>query len=192
MRALVWICWAIATLTSALTTCWAEDSDQTHFYLGLRGQDTSPWTDVHDLFGFSLGANLNRYFGVELSGDRFERFPQIPPYGTIGEYGVFALVPQVRLRYPLLGAKLTPYTVGGIGQPLNSPCHPGAIGSMTRRLWLEGNPSSSRYWGAAAESPHASWISLTQTGSTVSETRVPAHTCWRNSALVTRRPWCSI
>jgi opacity protein-like surface antigen len=115
MRALMCIGWAIALVASSTLAGWAEDSDRRRFYLGLRGQDTNPWTHVHDLFGFSLGVNLNRYLGIELSGDRFERFPQVSPFGSIGEYGVFALVPQVRLRYPLFDATLTPYAVGGIG-----------------------------------------------------------------------------
>ena len=36
-------------------------------------------------------------------------------FGTIGEYGVFAVMPQIRLRYPFLGDKLVPYIVGGGG-----------------------------------------------------------------------------
>ena len=35
--------------------------------------------------------------------------------GTIGEYGVFALMPQVRLRYPLFRGRLVPYVIGGAG-----------------------------------------------------------------------------
>ena len=81
----------------------------------MRFFDTNPATGVHDLFGFSLGANLNRYFGVELSGDRYEVFPDVSPFGTIGEYGVFALIPQVRVRYPVFEDKLVPYFVGGVG-----------------------------------------------------------------------------
>ena len=52
---------------------------------------------------------------MELSGDRYEVFPDISPYGTIGEYGVFALIPQVRVRYPVFEDKLVPYFVGGVG-----------------------------------------------------------------------------
>jgi opacity protein-like surface antigen len=93
----------------------AEDSDRFRPYIGLKFFDTNPATGVHDLFGFSLGANVNRYFGAELSGDRYEVFPDIAPYGTIGEYGVFALIPQVRVRYPVFEDKLVPYFVGGVG-----------------------------------------------------------------------------
>jgi opacity protein-like surface antigen len=93
----------------------AEDSDRFRPYIGLKFFDSNPATGVHDLFGFSLGANVNRYFGAELSGERYEVRPDIPTYGVIGEYGVFALIPQVRLRYPVFEDKLVPYVVGGVG-----------------------------------------------------------------------------
>jgi opacity protein-like surface antigen len=93
----------------------AEDSDRPRGYLHLKFRDTNTLTGVHDYYGFALGANLNRYLGVELSGDRFELFPEISGIGTIGEYGVFALMPQIRLRYPLLRDRLVPYVIGGAG-----------------------------------------------------------------------------
>ena len=65
--------------------------------------------------GFSLGANVNRYFGVRAVGGQLQVFPDISPYGTIGEYGVFALIPQARLRYPVFEDKLVPYVIGGVG-----------------------------------------------------------------------------
>ena len=60
------------------------------------------------LYGFGLGANLNRYLGFELSGDHFEIFPKVRGLGTVGEYGAFALMPQVRARYPLWHDRLVP------------------------------------------------------------------------------------
>lgn len=114
MRRLAGLCCAIA-LSTAAGFASAEDSDRPRGYLHLKFRDTSTLTDVHDYYGFGLGANLNRYLGVELSGDRFELFPEIRGIGTIGEYGVFALVPQVRLRYPLLRDRLVPYLIGGAG-----------------------------------------------------------------------------
>ena len=112
----------------------AEDSDRFRPYVGLKFFDTNPATGVHDLFGFSLGRQPDRYFGVELSGDRYEVFPDIAPYGTIGEYGVFALIPQARLRYPVFEDKLVPYLIGGIGVALtgSTTASPGASGSRSR------------------------------------------------------------
>jgi opacity protein-like surface antigen len=91
----------------------AQDSERPRFYLGVRGQDTNPM-GVHDTWGVSLGANLGKHWGLELSADFFER--EVHSGGrTIGEYGVVALVPQLRLRYPLLGDRLVPYAVAGVG-----------------------------------------------------------------------------
>src|SRR4249919_1131287 len=94
----------LMVVVSALPGC-AEDSDRFRPYLGLKFFDTNPATGVHDLYGFSLGANVNRYFGFELSADTYQVFPDISPYGTIGEYGVLALIPQARLRYPVFDDK---------------------------------------------------------------------------------------
>jgi len=109
------MCWAIALSWASVTGGQAEDSDKPRGYLHLKFRDTNNLTGVHDYFGFALGANLNRFLGVELSGDRFELFPDIQGSGVIGEYGVFALMPQVRARYPLFRNRLVPYVVGGAG-----------------------------------------------------------------------------
>jgi opacity protein-like surface antigen len=91
-----------------------EDSDRVRFYLGLRGQDSNPGAGVHDAWGLSLGANLGKYWGVEMSADAYEL--RVKGGGArVGEYGVVALVPQLRLRYPFFGDRLVPYIVGGVG-----------------------------------------------------------------------------
>lgn len=92
----------------------AEDSGRPRYYLHLRAQDTNAF-GVHDAWGVSLGANFNRYFGLELAGDIYELDFDPSGYGKIGEYSVFALLPQLRVRYPLLKDRLVPYLVGGVG-----------------------------------------------------------------------------
>src|SRR5215510_13826462 len=114
-RGLVLAVLAVAVVVASAASARAQDSDRFRPYLGLKFFDTNPATGVHDLYGFSVGANVNRYFSFELSGDHYEVFPDIPPYGTIGEYGVFALIPQIRLRYPVFHDRLVPYFVGGVG-----------------------------------------------------------------------------
>jgi opacity protein-like surface antigen len=109
------LCWVLALSWAAATGARAEDSDKPRGYLHLKFRDTNNLTGVHDYFGFALGANLNRFLGVELSGDRFELFPEVQGLGVIGEYGVFALMPQVRARYPLVQNRLVPYVIGGAG-----------------------------------------------------------------------------
>jgi opacity protein-like surface antigen len=114
MRTLAWCLVLLALGALAPVLGWAEDSDRLRYYLQLRGQDTNPWTKVHDHWGLSLGANLGRYWGLELSVDTFER--EVQKEGdTLGEYGVVALVPQVRLRYPMFDDRLVPYLVAGAG-----------------------------------------------------------------------------
>ena len=104
----------LVLVVASARPCAAEDGDDLRYYLHLRGQDTNPWTDVHDHWGLSLGANLGRSWGLELSADTFER--RVKKGGnTLGEYGIIALVPQVRVRYPFLRDRLVPYVVAGVG-----------------------------------------------------------------------------
>ena len=110
-------CQALLMVALFATTGWAQDSDRPRYYLGLRGHGSNPFSEVHDLFGASVGVNLNRYWGVELSGDGFERRLRVNG-SALGEYAVVPLVPQVRLRYPLLDGRLTPYVLGGVGVAL--------------------------------------------------------------------------
>jgi opacity protein-like surface antigen len=114
LRSLVVLGGALALVALPALECVAEDSDRLRYYLHLRGQDTNPATDVHDHWGLSLGANLGRYWGVELSGDTYELLVRFGGR-TVGEYGVGAIVPQLRLRYPLFDDRLVPYVVAGVG-----------------------------------------------------------------------------
>jgi opacity protein-like surface antigen len=107
---------AMAMVLPAVVVCRGEDSDELRYYLGLRGADTNPMTEIHDEWGFSLGANLNEYVGVELAVDSYEKFVDVGNYGgNIGEYHTWAFVPEVRLRYPLLKKRLVPYLIAGVG-----------------------------------------------------------------------------
>jgi opacity protein-like surface antigen len=92
-----------------------EDSDRPRYYLGVRVGESNPAVKAEDVVGFSLGANLNRYFGFELSGDLYEIPLQASGIGEIGEYGILALAPQLRLRYPLFKDRLVPYFIAGVG-----------------------------------------------------------------------------
>jgi opacity protein-like surface antigen len=93
----------------------AQDGDEPRAYLGLRGFGSNPGTHVRDYWGLSVGGNRNRYLGGELSGDLFERRLKVQGFGSVGEYAVTAVVPQIRVRYPLFDGKLTPYAVAGAG-----------------------------------------------------------------------------
>ena len=56
--------------------------------------------------------------GFELSGDFYELFVDTPMFGDVGELGTLALIPQVRVRYPLFNDRLTPYLIAGAGVAL--------------------------------------------------------------------------
>jgi opacity protein-like surface antigen len=105
---------ALALVIATAAGSGAEDSERLRYYLHLRAWDTNPATGVHDHWGLSLGANLGRYWGVELAVDTFERIVEVNERNN-GEYGVAAFVPQLRLRYPFLDNRLVPYVVGGVG-----------------------------------------------------------------------------
>lgn len=111
------LCHALVIVALTATIAWAQDTDRPRYYLSLRGHGSNPFTEVHDLFGASVGVNLNRYWGVELAGEGFERRLRVNGL-AVGEYAVVPLVPQVRLRYPFLDGRLTPYVIGGVGVAL--------------------------------------------------------------------------
>jgi opacity protein-like surface antigen len=117
VRALTAFGAALALVAATASECVAADSDRVRYYLQIRGQDTNPWTGVHDHWGFSVGATLGRYWGLELSGDTFERGVEFSGQ-SVGEYAVGAFVPQLRLRYPFLDDRLVPYVVAGVGVAL--------------------------------------------------------------------------
>jgi opacity protein-like surface antigen len=114
MKWRVALLWAITMVAVAGAPASAEDSDQLRGYFQLKLQGTNKLTGAHDYYGFGVGLNLNRYVGVELSGDHYEIFPKVSGR-DIGEYGVFAIMPQVRLRYPLFEGRLVPYVIAGAG-----------------------------------------------------------------------------
>ena len=92
-----------------------EDSEERRWYFGFRAADTNPAAKVHDLWGISLGVNLNRYFGVELADDIFAKTLDDARGQPVGEFGVGTVLPQMRLRFPLFHDRLSPYLIGGPG-----------------------------------------------------------------------------
>lgn len=92
-----------------------QDSDAFRPYLGFRyGEFDARW-NVHDLWGFSLGANLDRHWSVELASDIFQEFLDDGGPSKVGEESVITLMPQVRYRLPLGRRRLVPYVIGGAG-----------------------------------------------------------------------------
>jgi opacity protein-like surface antigen len=117
MRRLLPLCLALVIVALSATIAWAQDSDRPRYYLNLRGFGSNPLTEVHDLFGASVGANFNRYLGAELSAEGFERRLRFNGE-RLGEFSIVPIVPQLRLRYPLFDGRLTPYAIAGVGVAL--------------------------------------------------------------------------
>jgi opacity protein-like surface antigen len=123
--------WALAGVLGVASSVAGQDTDQVRGYLQARAGLfvlTDPTfingveaNQIQDAYGVSAGVNLNRYFGVEIAGDMYEPAIEFSGgnaaglSGVIAEYKVWTLIPQVRLRYPLLDGRLTPYVLGGVG-----------------------------------------------------------------------------
>ncbi len=88
-----------------------------HVFSGIESMPEPPAYAgaVNQMGGLSFGANIGRYWGAELGLDGYEMRLRNPGVGILGEYSVVSVVPQVRLRYPLLGERLVPYVLAGVG-----------------------------------------------------------------------------
>lgn len=112
------------SLGAVVPAAGVEDLDTSRFYFGVRGgfallprARIAPGIEAGDgrAFGSVLGVNLSPYLGVELGMDYLEFEKLKLGHEWIGEYSMLAVLPQVRLRYPLLDGRLTPYAVAGAG-----------------------------------------------------------------------------
>ena len=71
-----------------------------------------------DAYGVAVGMDIGRMFAIEVAADHFEPVLR-SPQGSLGELGILTLIPQLRLRYPVLDGRLVPYVVSGIGVSLS-------------------------------------------------------------------------
>ena len=69
----------------------------------------------NNLFGVAVGYDATRFVGFELTADGHEPKLAVRGVGTIAEYAIYTVVPQLRVRYPLGRGDLVPYAVVGIG-----------------------------------------------------------------------------
>ena len=91
-----------------------QDSDRVRYYLDIRGGESNPAVQAEDHVGFSLGVNFGLHLGAELATDLYE-IKMRTGGSQIGEYGIVAVAPQFRVRYPLFGRRLVPYAFAGAG-----------------------------------------------------------------------------
>ena len=127
--ALRWVALLSVAILELLPTpflLYAADSDQPRFYMSIRAgsvvkssHQAAPGYQGtlggEDVIGFSAGMNFNKYMGAELSMDRYEFILNSPQGQKAAEYSVAPFLMLLRLRYPLLNDRLTPYVLGGGG-----------------------------------------------------------------------------
>jgi len=107
---------SVALAWSGVSGLRAEDADRPRAYMHLKFGEFSPSWGVKDMRGISFGSNLNRYLGAELSFDAYQLDLADDLTGQdVSEQWIYALMPQVRLRYPLWHDRIVPYLLGGVG-----------------------------------------------------------------------------
>ena len=111
----------VALLAALVTACVllggdarAQDTGERQVYLRVGIGESNPITKADDVGSVSIGANLLRWFGVELALDRYELTLR---QGSVraGEPSQINVVPAARFRYPLLSDRLVPYLSLGVG-----------------------------------------------------------------------------
>jgi opacity protein-like surface antigen len=129
------LCLAAFALISTLiisTIGWAQDTDQTRFYIGgklgvgiflsdgpgggVTWRSTIDQGTVAESFQGFAGLNFDEHWGAEIAIDYRQTGVAINGGETkLGEYSVTSIIPQVRWRYPLEDGKLSPYFIAGVG-----------------------------------------------------------------------------
>lgn len=113
LRASHWLAVLMAFVISG-TTALGDQPHKFRPYVQMRSGEFNTVWGVQDMWAFSVGADLNRFLSVELAFDSYEK--DFDPMGTkIGEQSLLSLVPQVRLRYPVLNDRIVPYAILGAG-----------------------------------------------------------------------------
>ena len=124
-----------------------EEEKPNQFYFGWRVggfvMTDSDWTsgvswvpdaaakgDISQNGALALGANFGENWGVELTADSIEPGIALEGEGTIGEYGMGAVLANLRLRHPLGRGRWVPYAMvgGGITYAEWNDAKPGSVG----------------------------------------------------------------
>jgi opacity protein-like surface antigen len=71
--------------------------------------------DIGQNGSLAFGANFGENLGVELTADSLEPSIALDGRGTIGEYGMGAVLANLRLRYPMSRGRWVPYLMAGGG-----------------------------------------------------------------------------
>jgi len=108
---------ALAACLSAQTALALEQTNKApdiRPYVHMRSGEYDTVWGVQDEWGFGVGMDFSRHVSLELAFDSYEK--DFDPFGTkVGEQSLLALVPQVRLRLPLVNDRVVPYVLAGAG-----------------------------------------------------------------------------
>ncbi|MCW5551761.1 MAG: porin family protein [Verrucomicrobiae bacterium] len=70
---------------------------------------------VNQTGALTLGVDLRAPWGLEVVADSLEQKVRLAGVGSLGEYGMGIVIPQVRLRHPMGRGKWVPYATAGVG-----------------------------------------------------------------------------
>jgi opacity protein-like surface antigen len=130
---------------------------RTRVYIGIRaGQQffldsgLAPGVEVdrrfRDVAGSGLiGLNIGRYLGLEVAAEFYENDVEASGFGKIGEFTVWTVMPQVRLRYPMSEDRLAPYLFGGVGWGISEFSDATAAGSDPAAPRVGGSETNTVY-----------------------------------------------
>lgn len=93
---------------------------QTNAFPGVRASAEQPvfGTGFTTEFGATIGYDFNRWFGIDLAFENYELKLTHDELGSIGEYSVFPITVQPRVRLPGLPPRWEPYGFMGVGAEL--------------------------------------------------------------------------
>jgi opacity protein-like surface antigen len=81
----------------------------------IRPEPPAYFSTANQFFGAALGVDVGRHLGVEVAADGYEAVLATADRGSLTEVAVMHLIPQLRLRYPVLDGRVVPYALAGVG-----------------------------------------------------------------------------
>lgn len=91
-----------------------------HVFAGVRASPEQGvfGTSFTTQFGASIGYDFNRWFGLDIAVENYEYGLTSDEFGPLGEYSVFPITLQPRVRFPGLPPQWEPYGFVGVGAEL--------------------------------------------------------------------------
>jgi opacity protein-like surface antigen len=118
---------------AAITT-----NDDSYSPLELRPEPSAFGDEGNRFVGAALGLAWGRHWAVEVAAEGYEVRVADPTLGSVTELAVVNIIPQVRFSYPLLGGRLVPYLIAGVGASyleVNDRKPPGADLDLSVDSW---------------------------------------------------------